>query len=91
MTAELASIIVALITGISSIVTAIIWGAVPRTRKNQIKKLRKELLEIYTDVYNLKVVGERLEEDNDVPKHIAREGLKISPRIEKRRIEKRII
>ncbi|MBR5395435.1 MAG: hypothetical protein IK144_10210 [Bacteroidaceae bacterium] len=90
MNAELASIIVALITGISSIITAIIWGYVPRNRKSQIKKLQQELLDVYTDVYNLKIVEERLEEDNNVSKQAAREGLPISPRIEKRRIENRI-
>ena len=90
MTAELASVIVALITGISSIMTAIIWGYIPRKRKIQIQKLRKELLDVYTDVYSLKIVEERLEKENNISKQAAREGLLISPRVEKMRVEKRI-
>ena len=85
-----ASIIVAFITGISSIVTAIIWGYVPRQRKIQIKKLRQELLDVYVDAYNLKAVEERLETENGISKKSARDGVTISRRLEKGKIEKRI-
>ena len=90
MSTELASIIVAIIMGTSSIVTAIIWGYVPRKRTQQIKKLQRELLEVYIDVYNLKIVEERLEEENGVSKKAAREGLLITPLIGRKRIEGRI-
>lgn len=86
----IAGIIVALITGISSIVTAIIWGYVPKQRKRLIKQLQKELLDVYIDVYNLKAVEECLEKENGISKSSAREGVAISSRLEKRRIEKRI-
>ena len=36
----IASIIVALVTGVSSIVTAIIWGYVPRKRLEENKRLQ---------------------------------------------------
>ena len=56
----IASIIVALVTGVSSIVTAIIWGYVPRKRLEENKRLQKELLEIYMGAYNLKAIEEGL-------------------------------
>lgn len=90
MDTGIASIIVASITGISSIVTAIIWGYIPRQRKVQIKKLEQELLDVYTDAYNLKAVEERLEMENGISKQSARNGVIISSRLEKGRIEKRI-
>jgi hypothetical protein len=41
-------------------------------------------------VYNLKIVEERLEEENGVSKKAAREGLLITPLIGRKRIEGRI-
>ena len=38
------SIAVALITGLCSIITAVIWGYAPRKRKEEIEKLKKKLL-----------------------------------------------
>ena len=90
MDTGIASIIVASITGISSIVTAIIWGYIPKQRKVQIEKLQKELLDVYIDAYNLKAVEERLETENGISKLSARKGVIISSRLEKGRIEKRI-
>ncbi len=86
----LSSIIVASITGISSIITAIIWGYVPRKRNEEIKRLQKELLEIYIGAYNLKVVEERLEGELGISKREARQDLQISPKLQKSNIEKRI-
>ncbi len=86
----LSSIIVASITGISSIITAIIWGYVPRKRNEEIKRLQKELLEIYIGAYNLKVVEERLEGELGISKREARQDLQISPELQKSNIEKRI-
>ena len=51
----------------------IIWGYVPRQRKIQIKKLRQELLDVYTDAYNLKTVEERLETENGISKKSLRD------------------
>ncbi len=87
----LSSIIVASITGISSIITAIIWGYVPRKRSEEIKRLQKELLEVYGGVYNLKAVEEKLEGDFGISKIEARKGINIPKTFETKRIEKRII
>lgn len=84
------SIIVALITGVSSIITAIIWGYVPKKRKEEIVKLQKELLEVYEGAYNLKIIEEMLEEEADIPKRTARRGIQITNKLEKSKIEKRI-
>lgn len=84
------SIIVALITGISSIVTAIIWGYVPKKRTQEIKRLRRELLEVYIGAYNLKAVEESLEAEFGVSKTIARKDLVITEKLERKKIEKRI-
>lgn len=86
----LSSIIVASITGISSIITAIIWGYVPRKRNEEIKRLQKELLEIYIGAYNLKVVEERLEGELGISKREARQDLQITKKLQKSNIEKRI-
>lgn len=87
----LSSIIVASITGISSIITAIIWGYVPRKRSEEIKRLQKELLEVYGGVYNLKAIEEKLEGELGVSKIEARKGINIPKTFETKRIEKRII
>ena len=60
MDTGIASIIVASITGISSIVTAIIWGYIPKQRKVQIEKLQKELLDVYIDQYFVNYTFNRL-------------------------------
>lgn len=84
------SIIVALITGVSSIITAIIWGYVPKKRKEEIVKLQKELLEVYEGAYNLKFIEERLEKETGISKRKARQGIKITNKLERSKIEKRI-
>ncbi|MBR6841287.1 MAG: hypothetical protein IKM77_03170 [Prevotella sp.] len=84
------SIMVALITGISSIITAIIWGYIPKKRREEIIQLRKELLEVYIGVYNLKTVEENLEAELGMSKKTARKGLIITDRLQKNKIEKRI-
>lgn len=86
----LSSIIVTSITGLSSIITAIIWGYVPRKRSEEIKKLQKELLEIYNGAYKLKVIEERLEGELGISKRKARQDLQITPKLQKSYIEKRI-
>lgn len=90
MNIGICSIIVALITGVSSIITAIIWGYVPKKRKEEIVKLQKELLEVYEGAYNLKIIEEMLEEETDIPKRTARRGIQITKKLEKSKIEKRI-
>ena len=84
------SIIVALITGVSSIITAIIWGYVPKKRKEEIVKLQKELLEVYVGAYNLKIIEEMLEEEAGITKQNARQVSQITNKLEKSKIEKRI-
>lgn len=84
------SIVVSLIIGASSIITAFIWGYIPRKRKNEIQKLRKELLEVYIGVYNLKIVEDDLETELGISKQEARRGLIITEKLQKNRIEKRI-
>lgn len=84
------SIIVALITGVSSIITAIIWGYTPRKRHEEIKKLQKELIEVYGGVYNLKIVEEELERELGISKKAARKDLQITPKLQRSKIEKRI-
>lgn len=86
----IASIIVALVTGVSSIVTAIIWGYVPRKRLEENKRLQKELLEIYMGAYNLKAIEEGLEGELGISKRKARQNLQITPKLPKSHIEKRI-
>lgn len=86
----LCSIIVALITGISSIITAIIWGYVPKRRQEEVVRLKKELLDVYMGAYNLKVIEDLLEEESGISKQEARRGLIITSRLEKGRIEKRL-
>ena len=90
MDVGICSIIVAAITGIASIVTAIIWGYVPRKRSQEIKRLRKELLEVYIGAYNHKAVEESLEAEYGVSKSIARKGFIITDKLQKSKIEKRI-
>ena len=58
MSTEIATLLAALITGISSMVTAYILGYSPRKTKEEIKRLQKELLDVYSGVYNLKAVEE---------------------------------
>jgi hypothetical protein len=84
------SILVALITGVSSVTTAVIWGYVPKKRKEEIESLQRELLEVYMDAYNLKIIEESLENELGITKQEARKGFNISTRLEKKRIEKRI-
>ncbi len=43
-------IIVALIIGISSIVTSIIWGWIPRTRKQRIDNIKETNRTLYRDI-----------------------------------------
>lgn len=86
----LCSIIVALITGLSSIITAIIWGYVPKRRQEEVVRLKKELLDVYMGAYNLKVIEDLLEEESRISKQEARRGLIITSRLEKGRIEKRL-
>lgn len=87
----LCSIIVALITGLSSIITAIIWGYVPKRRQEEVVRLKKELLDVYMGAYNLKVIEDLLEEEESrISKQEARRGLIITSRLEKGRIEKRL-
>lgn len=86
----LCSIIIALIMGASSIVTAIIWGYVPKKRTQEIKRLRRELLEVYIGAYNLKAVEESLEAESGVSKTEARKDLMITEKLETKRIDKRI-
>lgn len=85
-----ASIIVAIITGISSIITAVIWGYIPRKRLEENERLRKELLEIYMGAYNLKAIEEGLEGELGISKRKARQDLQITPKLQKSHIEKRI-
>lgn len=82
----IASIIVALVTGVSSIVTAIIWGYVPRKRLEENKRLQK----IYMGAYNLKAIEEGLEGELGISKRKARQNLQITPKLQKSHIEKRI-
>jgi hypothetical protein len=84
------SVIVAFITGVSSIITAIIWGYTPKRCKEELENLRQELLDVYKGAYNLKIVGESLEADLDISKQEARKGLIFTNRLQKSRIEKRI-
>lgn len=84
------SIVVSLIIGTSSIVTAFIWGYIPRKRKSEIQELRKELLDVYIGVYNLKIVEEDLETELGISKQDARRGLIITDRLQKNKIGKRI-
>nr|WP_297653464.1 hypothetical protein [uncultured Prevotella sp.] len=87
----ISSIIVASITGISSIITAIIWGYVPRKRNEEIKRLQKELIEVYGGVYNLKIVEEKLENELGISKAEARKGINIPKSFETKRLEKRTL
>ena len=87
----LSSIIVASITGISSIITAIIWGYVPRKRNEEIKRLQKELIEVYGGVYNLKIVEEKLENELGISKAEARKEINIPKSFETKRLEKRTL
>jgi len=84
------SIIVSLIIGASSIITAFIWGYIPKKRKSEIQRLRKELLDVYIGVYNLKIVEDDLETELGISKQHARRGLIITDKLQKNRIEKRI-
>ena len=86
----ISSIVVSLIIGVSSIITAFIWGYVPRKRQEEIQRLRKELLEVYIGVYNLKSVEEDLEAEAGISKQAARKGLNITEKLQRNRIEKRI-
>ncbi len=77
MDAAIASVIVAVIMGTASIVTAIIWGYVPRKRKDEIEKLRKELFKVYTGVRELKKLEDYLENKYDITKRTARSEAKV--------------
>ena len=86
----ISSIVVSLIIGVSSIITAFILGYVPRKRQEEIQRLRKELLEVYIGVLNLKSVEEDLEAEAGISKQSARKGLNITEKLQRNRIEKRI-
>lgn len=86
-----ATYLAALITGISNMVTAYILGYSPRKTKEEIKRLQKELLDVYSGVYNLKAVEERLEGELGISKTEARKGLNIPKLLETKRVENRII
>lgn len=72
MDASIASIIVAVIMGTASIITAIIWGYIPRRRKEELKKLRQELYRVYTAVGQLKKLEDYLEKKYGISKQTAR-------------------
>lgn len=66
------------------------FKCLPKNRREEIIQLRKELLDVYTGVYNLKTVEKNLEAELGMPKKTSRKGLIISDRLQKSKIEKRI-
>jgi hypothetical protein len=85
------SIIVAFIMGVCSIISAFCWGYVPKKRKEEIISLQKELLDVYIGVSTLKTIEENLESQLGISKQAARKGLIVTDRLQRNRIEKRII
>ena len=77
MDAAIASVIVAVIMGAASIITAIIWGYVPRHRKEDLKNRRKELYEVYSAVQELKKLEDYLENKFGISKQTARKEAEV--------------
>lgn len=90
MDTGLASIIVALILGCCSIISSIIFGYLPRKRKEHLIRVKKELLELYKDVEQLLDIQEQLLSESETSKKIVRQGKNISYRCEKGNVRKRI-
>ena len=90
MDAGIAGIIIAIILGICSIVTSIIFGYVPRKRQREIIQTKSELLQLYKDVSKLLEVELQLLDEADMSKIEARRGQDISYRCEPNRVRKRI-
>lgn len=87
----LASIIASLVVATGAIIVSIICVTIPRQRKETIDKLRKELLDVYKGVEQLKKVEESLEQQFGVSKQTARKDLKLPEKFENARLTKRII
>lgn len=92
MDAAIASVIVAVIMGVASIITAIIWGYVPRHRKEELKNRRKELHEVYTAVQELKKLEDYLENKYGISKQTARKeaGVHIADKFSDKKVSERI-
>ena len=86
----IAAIFASLIVSAGGITCTILCVAIPRKRKEQIRSLQKELLEVYKGVLQLKNVESKLEEQNGITKQKARKGFDIPERFEDSRIRKRI-
>ena len=86
----IASIIVSLIIAAGGIVASIIFSFVPRQRKEKIRKLQKELYDVYTGVVQLKILEETLEQKMGISKQSARKGFNVPDRFENSKLKKRI-
>lgn len=86
----IAGIVVAIILGACSIISAVIFGYVPRKRQQELINAKNELLHLYIDVSHLLEVEKHLIEVSDKSKVEARKGQVISSRCEPARIKKRI-
>lgn len=86
----IASIIVALLLSIGGIVISFMFGYIPRKRKDEIVRTKKELLQLYQDVLQLLDEEKMLLEEADVSKLKARRDRVISSRCEPTRVKKRI-
>ncbi len=83
-------IIIALILGVCSVVSSIIFGYIPRSRKEKLIRLQKELLNVYNDINEFQKLEQKLSVTLNISKIVARENLNISSNAEPKRVEKRI-
>ena len=83
-------VIIALILGVSSIVSSVVFGYVPRKRKSEIDRVKGELLAVYKDIDNLLKEEKNLMGKCGVGKKTARAGVKISKRCEPQKVKRRI-
>ncbi len=86
----IASVIIALILGVSGIGISVLLGYVPRKRKSEIIRTKKELLQLYQDVLQLLEEEKMLLEEAEISKLKARRDRIISSHCEPARIKKRI-
>lgn len=98
LTVENISLLISALFFIGSVVVSFCMGYVPRTRKEELEKLRLklkqknfELVSVYKDVYQLLQVESFLLEDAGISKQDARKGFTIRRVCHKKYVEDRIV
>lgn len=83
-------ITIALILGACSIISSIIFGYIPRSNKEKLIKLQKELHNAYNDLNEFQKLEHNLSSALNIGKIAARQNLNISSNAEPKRVKKRL-